>query len=115
MWKRTCFCHRSKAQGLDASRPDGNNVQRRVINLNKAVSLSKQASLEAKKDKRTALSKIKEAAQTDAQVQRQVDDMKTQLGIMHQLENQLKAKSVFINTLQVKLDQANGLISSDRC
>ncbi|KAF2311282.1 hypothetical protein GH714_021491 [Hevea brasiliensis] len=84
----------------------------RVIDLSEAAFLSKQAALEAEKDKCTALSEIKEAAETQAQAQKHVEDMKTQLEIMQELENQLRAKSVFIDSLQVELNQANELLSS---
>ncbi|KAJ9163571.1 hypothetical protein P3X46_023222 [Hevea brasiliensis] len=89
---------------------------KRVIDLNEAVFLSKQAAETVKfstlseKDAET-----KEASDTEAQTQKMLEDMKTLQEMMQELENKLRAKSVFIDSLQVELNQANELLrSSDK-
>lgn len=79
---------------------------KRVTDLNEALLLSKQAAESEK------IAEIKERSETEAQAQKQVEDMKMQMEMMQELENKLRDKSVFIDSLQVELNQANELLSS---
>jgi chromosome segregation ATPase len=87
-----------------------------VAELNEAILVSKLASIEAEKEKCMVLSdkdaRLESAMEMAAQAQEQVEDMKKRLEIMQELENQLLAKSVLVDSLQAELNQASELLSS---
>lgn len=75
-------------------------LHRQVSELNNAIHLSKDAAFEAKQDKLVILS-VKDA---------EIDGMRKKMEIMQELENQLLENSIFIETLELKLEEANDLL-----
>ncbi|XP_034894306.1 uncharacterized protein [Populus alba] len=87
-----------------------------VVELNEAILVLKLASIEAEKEKCMVLSdkdaRLELAMEMAAQAQEQVEDMKKRLEIIQELENQLLAKSILVDSLQAELNQASELVSS---
>ncbi|KAL6279970.1 hypothetical protein ACE6H2_016851 [Prunus campanulata] len=81
-----------------------------VSELSEAVVMSKVAAIEAEKEKFVLLSgkdaEIEIAAQATLQAQEQLEDVRKQIGMMEELEDQLLAKSSFIDMLQLEIKQA---------
>ncbi|XP_048228521.1 protein WEAK CHLOROPLAST MOVEMENT UNDER BLUE LIGHT-like 1 isoform X2 [Ricinus communis] len=75
---------------------------KRVSELNQAISLSRQASFDAQK----------EITNFFPEKNDETEDIRKQEEMIHELECQLLSKSVFIDLLQVELNQANELLSS---
>ncbi|CAL9031360.1 unnamed protein product [Prunus brigantina] len=80
-----------------------------VSELSEAVVMSKVAAIEAEKEKLVLLSEkdaeIEIAAQATLQAQEQLEDVRKQIGMMEELEDQLLAKSSFIDMLQLEINQ----------
>lgn len=76
----------------------------------------KDAALETKKERSFMLSEngaeIKCASEAAVQAKEQLEDMKKQVGLTKELENQLQAKSAIIESLQRELQEAKELICS---
>ncbi|KAH0975759.1 hypothetical protein GBA52_017658 [Prunus armeniaca] len=86
-----------------------------VSELNEAVVMSKVAAIEAEKEKLVLLSEkdaeIEIAAQATLQAQEQLEDVRKQIGMKEELEDQLLAKSSFIDMLQLEINQVNEQLS----
>ncbi|VVA36215.1 PREDICTED: WEB family [Prunus dulcis] len=86
-----------------------------VSELSEAVVMSKVAAIEAEKEKLVLLSEkdaeIELAAQATLQAQEQLEDVRKQIGMMEELEDQLLAKSSFIDMLQLEINQVNEQLS----
>ena len=86
-----------------------------VSELNEAILHSKLAAIEAEKENSAVLSEKEAELQlvtaTLAQAQKQLEELRKQTEIVQFLENELLAKSVFIETLQFELKEANELHS----
>ncbi|KAA8542501.1 hypothetical protein F0562_023653 [Nyssa sinensis] len=89
---------------------------RHVSELNEAIFHLNLAAIEAEKEKCKVLSEkeaeIQLATATALEAEGELEHMRKQLEVMQNLENQLMAKSVFIDLLQLELQQANELHSS---
>ncbi|CAL5374580.1 unnamed protein product [Camellia sinensis] len=89
---------------------------RHVSELNEAIMHSKMASNEGDKEIRAVLAKeeteLALATTTAVEAEEKLEYMRKLLEIMRDLENQLMNKSVFIDLLQLELNQANELRGS---
>ncbi|KAG6635519.1 hypothetical protein CIPAW_11G048800 [Carya illinoinensis] len=87
-----------------------------VSELTEAIAMSRLAAVEAEKEKLSLLSEkdaeIELATAAAVQAEVTLEDMIKQVKMMEELENQLMTKSVFIDMLQLQLNQANELLSS---
>ncbi|KAJ6868739.1 hypothetical protein NC651_033733 [Populus alba x Populus x berolinensis] len=87
-----------------------------AANMEKKRSEELLASIEAEKEKCMVLSdkdaRLELGMAMAAQAQEQVEDMKKRLEIIQELENQLLAKSILVDSLQAELNQASELVSS---
>ncbi|KAL6318835.1 hypothetical protein AAG906_001308 [Vitis piasezkii] len=88
-----------------------------VSELNEAIVHSKLDAIEAEKENSAVLSEkevelqLETETATLAQTQEQLEELRKQTEIVQFLENELLAKSVFIETLQFELKEANELHS----
>lgn len=86
-----------------------------VSELSEAVVMSKVAAIEAEKEKLVLLSEkdaeIEIAVQATLQAQEQLEDVRKQIGMMEELEDQLLAKSSFIDMLQLEINQVKEQLS----
>ncbi|PKI72152.1 hypothetical protein CRG98_007471 [Punica granatum] len=84
--------------------------------LGEGILVLKAAAVEAEKEKSLILAEkdaeIEQATEASVQVLEQLEDMKKRVELMEELENQLQAKSAFIESLQRELQEANELLSS---
>ncbi|KAL7192197.1 hypothetical protein ACSBR2_024111 [Camellia fascicularis] len=89
---------------------------RHVSELNEAIMHSKMASNEGDKEIRAVLAKeeteLALATTTAVEAEEKLEYMRKLLEVMRDLENQLMNKSVFIDLLQLELNQANELHGS---
>jgi hypothetical protein len=89
---------------------------RRVSELSEAFVKSRLAAVEAEKEKLALLSEkdaeMELATAAAVQAQMQLEDMRKQIQMVQELENQLMDKSVFSDILQLELKQANDLLCS---
>ncbi|XP_010045595.2 ELKS/Rab6-interacting/CAST family member 1 [Eucalyptus grandis] len=87
-----------------------------VEELNEALLMSKQAAMEAEKEKCDIISqkdaKIDLATDAVVQMQEQLNNLKNQVGMIEDLENQLLAKSVYVESLQSDLLEVNEMLDS---
>ncbi|KAF5933927.1 hypothetical protein HYC85_030098 [Camellia sinensis] len=83
---------------------------RNVSELNEAVMHSKMASNEGEKEIRVVLLAL--ATTTVVEAEEKLEYMRKLLEVMQDLENQLMNKFVFIDSLQLDLNQANELRGS---
>lgn len=87
-----------------------------VLELNEVIYLSKVAAIAVEKEKCKVLSEkeveLQLAKEMAVQAQQQLEDITKQLETMQELENQLLEKSIFIDYLQLELEQAHELSSS---
>ncbi|XP_059643336.1 protein WEAK CHLOROPLAST MOVEMENT UNDER BLUE LIGHT 1-like [Cornus florida] len=101
---------------LDTEKLKMEELLRHVSELNETILHLKMAATEAEEEKCRVLSeKEAELEYTTASVvdaQKQLENMRKQLEVMHDLESQLMAKSVFIDSMQLQIQQVNELQSS---
>ncbi|KAF8378745.1 hypothetical protein HHK36_030094 [Tetracentron sinense] len=80
-----------------------------ISELNEAILLSKLAAIEAEKEKSAILSEkeaeIQMATAAAIEAQEQLEEMREKMDTMDDLENQLLAKSLFVDSLQLELKQ----------
>ncbi|XVF09012.1 hypothetical protein REPUB_Repub07fG0053700 [Reevesia pubescens] len=88
----------------------------RISELQDAVLISKLAATEVEKEKcRIVFEKDAEMESLKAtafQAQEQIEDLRKQLEIIKELENQLLTKSAYIDLLQAKLEQVTNVLGS---
>ncbi|KAL6281373.1 hypothetical protein ACE6H2_018254 [Prunus campanulata] len=83
-----------------------------VSELSEAVVMSNVAAIEAEKEKLVLLSeKDAEIEIATLQAQEQLEDVRKQIGMVEELEDQLLAKSSFIDMLQLEIKQVNEQLS----
>lgn len=92
---------------------------KRISDLSEDIAKSKLASIEEEKEKLAVLSEkdveIELARAAAVQAQDQLEDIRKKIEIMQELEIQLMAKSVIIDTLQLEIKQSSELLrSSDK-
>ncbi|KAG6635516.1 hypothetical protein CIPAW_11G048500 [Carya illinoinensis] len=87
----------------------------RVSELTEAIAMSRLAAVKAEKEKLSLLSEkdaeIELATAAAVQAEVTLEDMIKHVKMMEELENQLMTKSVFIDMLQLQLNQANELLN----
>lgn len=88
---------------------------RHVADLNEAIFMSKDAAMEAENEKLAMLSEkdaeIELATQAALKAQEQLEDMRKQTETIHELENQLLAKSEYIEMLQLEIKEVSEQLS----
>ena len=92
---------------------------KRISDLSEDIAKSKLAAIEEEKEKLAVLSEkdaeIELARAAAIQAQDQLEDIRKKIEIMQELEIQLMAKSVIIDTLQLEIKQSSELLrSSDK-
>ncbi|KAK3440271.1 hypothetical protein EUGRSUZ_B00555 [Eucalyptus grandis] len=91
-------------------------LREHVEELNEALLMSKQAAMEAEKEKCDIISQkdaeIDLATDAVVQMQEQLNNLKNQVGMIEDLENQLLAKSVYVESLQSDLLEVNEMLDS---
>ncbi|KAF8037369.1 hypothetical protein BT93_B0319 [Corymbia citriodora subsp. variegata] len=91
-------------------------LREHVEELNEALLMSRQVAMEAEKEKRDIISQkdaeIDLATDAVVQMQEQVNNLKNQLGLIENLENQLLAKSADVESLQTHLGEVNEMLDS---
>lgn len=92
---------------------------KRISDLSEDIAKSKLAAIEAEKEKLAVLSEkdaeIELARAAVVQAQDQLEDIRKKIEMMQELEIQLMAKSVIIDTLQLEIKQSSELLrSSDK-
>lgn len=88
---------------------------RHVADLNEAIFMSKDAAMVAESEKLAMLSEkdaeIELATQAALKAQEQLEDMRKQTETIHELENQLLAKSEYIEMLQLEIKEVSEQLS----
>lgn len=91
-------------------------LREHVEELNEALLMSKQAAMEAEKEKCDIISQkdaeIDLATDAVVQMQEQLNNLKNQVGMIEDLENRLLAKSVYVESLQSDLTEVNKMLDS---
>ncbi|XP_030531779.1 protein WEAK CHLOROPLAST MOVEMENT UNDER BLUE LIGHT 1-like [Rhodamnia argentea] len=87
-----------------------------VEELNEVLLMSKQAAKEAEKEKWDIISQkdaeVNLATDAAVQMQEQLNNLKNQLGMIEDLENQVLVKSTYVESLQSDLREVKELLSS---
>ncbi|KAF5730179.1 protein WEAK CHLOROPLAST MOVEMENT UNDER BLUE LIGHT 1-like [Tripterygium wilfordii] len=106
LWKIAADKEREKVQEL----------VRHISELNESIYTSKMAAIDAEKEQCTILAEknaaIEFATEKAIQAQEELEDLKRQLEGVHELENELLAKSEVVDLLQLELNQAFESLSS---
>ncbi|KAI6683171.1 hypothetical protein NL676_029084 [Syzygium grande] len=91
-------------------------LRKHVEELNEALLMSKQATMEAEKEKCDIIyqkdGEIDLATDAVVQMQEQLNNLKNQLGMIEELENQLLAKSAYVESLQSDLRDVHEMLDS---
>ncbi|XP_056174914.1 protein WEAK CHLOROPLAST MOVEMENT UNDER BLUE LIGHT 1-like isoform X2 [Syzygium oleosum] len=91
-------------------------LRKHVVELNEALLMSKQATMEAEKEKCDIIyqkdGEIDLATDAVVQMQEQLNNLKNQLGMIEELENQLLAKSAYVESLQSDLRDVHEMLDS---